>query len=514
MSGQKFSESTGSNKRIAKNTIFLYIRMLVVMIISLYTSRVILKVLGVEDFGIYNVVGSIILMFSFINGTLSSATSRFITVELGKNNYCDLNKIFNITLFCHVAIAMLIVLLGETVGLWYFYNYMVIPAERVEIAFWVYQLSIVASVLTIIQVPYNSLIIARENMKIYAYVGLAESILKLAIVYMLIASPVDRLLSYALLTLFVHFVLNIYFVWYCRSRYPESAFSLNWDKKIFYQLLNFSFASLLSTISVEIQSQGINLLLNFFHGPVVNAARAIAYQVQSNISKFAGNFTTAVKPQIIKLYVQGKTQEMMLLVEMSGNLSCYLLLIFIIPIGLEVQQVLSLWLGNYPNHSTGFLSLIMSQSLLGAYSSVRSGVFAAVGKLYKINIISALILISCLPIAFLFLKLDFEPEWVFVSINITVIIYETVSWIILRQYVGYSLRTFFLNTYCKMAMVTIIGLPLPAMLRMFIPESPLRLISIFVISSISITLSYLYIGLSKANRDRIFTIIKSKLHIL
>lgn len=507
------SDNQSNNKRIAKNTMFLYIRMLLVMAITLYTSRVILKYLGVEDFGIYNVVGSIVIMFSFINGTLSSATSRFITVELGKGDSNSVSKIFNITMLCHVIIALFVVFLGETVGLWYFYNKMVIPEARIEAAFWVYQLSIAATVLSITQVPYTSVLIAHENMKVYAYTGLVEAILRLLIVFMLISSPIDKLVYYAILTFFIQAALILIYRYYCIRSYEESKLKFVWDWKATKEIASYSFASLLVVIATETQSQGINLLLNSFFGPIVNAARSIAYQVLGSITKFTSNFMVAVRPQIIKLYVQGRIDEMMHLVEMSGNLSFVLILYFVIPIGLEADYILHLWLGDYPANAQTFLLLIMIQSATSVYGNPRGGVFAATGKLYLINIACGIILTSSFPIAYMFFRNGFPPEYAFISVLITIPVYELVSWIILRRQVEFSLKKLLLNTYVRSTIVFIVSVILPYFLHNLMEQGLIRLFVVGIVNAITVSLCGLFIGLSKSQRLSIISTIQKKLHI-
>ena len=309
------------NKRIAKNTLFLYFRMLLIMGVSLYTSRVVLRTLGVEDFGIYNAVGGIVTMFSFLNGSLGAATSRYITFELGRKDYVRLNNIFNAALLTHVFIGIIIVILAETVGLWFFYEKMVIPESRLNAAFWVYQISILSAFVSLTQVPYQATIIAHENMKIYAYVGMLEAMAKLAIVISLAYASFDRLILYASLLFLLNVSIILFYRIYCIRRYSESRLKLCKDKALYKDMFKYSGSDLIGNVSVLAQGQGLNLLLNVFFGPVVNAARAVAYQVQGAITQFGNNFITAVRPQIIKLYAVGKIEERFKLVYLSSTFS-------------------------------------------------------------------------------------------------------------------------------------------------------------------------------------------------
>ena len=309
------------NKQIAKNTMFLYFRMFLIMGVSLYTSRVVLATLGVVDYGLYNVVGGIVTMFSFLNGSLGAATSRYITFELGKKNYERFNKIFNVSLLTHIFIGIIIVLLAETIGLWFFYEKMIIPEERLNAAFWVYQISIFSTLISLIQVPYNATIIAHENMKVYAYVGIVEVILKLVVVFLLVISPFDKLIFYASLLFIINIGIILFYRIYCIKRYQESRIKLCREKILYKDMFKFAGSDLIGNVSVLAQGQGLNLLLNVFFGPVVNAARAVAYQVQGAVTQFGNNFMTAVRPQIIKLYAQGEIKEMFKLVYLSSNFS-------------------------------------------------------------------------------------------------------------------------------------------------------------------------------------------------
>lgn len=269
------------NRRIAKNTVFLYFRMLLVMGVNLYTSRVVLKALGFEDYGLYNVVGGIVAMFTFLNGSLGSATSRYITFELGKKNYGRLNRIFNTALVIHTAIAFLIILLAETAGLWFFYEKMTIPFGRLDAAFWVYQISIITCFFSLTQVPYNATIIAYEDMKIYAYVGIAEVLLKLAVVFLLSVSPIDRLVFYAVLLCLIQIGILSFYRFYCNRHYASCKIHISRDRELFREMFSYGGYDLIGNISVLAQGQGLNILLNMFYGPAVNAARGIAIRYRA-----------------------------------------------------------------------------------------------------------------------------------------------------------------------------------------------------------------------------------------
>ena len=501
------------NKRIAKNTMFLYFRMFLIMGVSLYTSRVILQALGVEDYGIYNVVGGIVTMFSFLNGSLGAATSRYITFELGRKDYKKLNKIFNVALVSHIFIGLIIVVLAETIGLWFFYEKMIIPDERLDAAFWVYQISILSSLITLTQVPYNATLIAHENMKVYAYVGMVEVIIKLLIVYLLIIAPFDKLIFYAILLFLLNVGLITFYRIYCIKRYPESHINICRDKVLYKDMFKYAGSDLIGNISVLAQGQGLNLLLNVFFGPVVNAARAVAYQVQGAVTQFGNNFMTAVRPQIIKLYAQGEIKEMFKLVYLSSNFSFYLMWLLILPLCLEADYVLSLLLGEYPDHSVSFLILVFILCLIQTLKTPRTIVLHATGKLFLANVVIGTLLCCAFPLAYVFLKMGGEPESVFWAANITMLLSEFISVFIVRKYVEYNIADYLLNVHFRCAVVTAVSLAIPYFIyNRFMEPSFFRLVLTCCITTISIIVTVWTIGMNKDMRQKVSTFIKSKLH--
>lgn len=501
------------NKRIAKNTMFLYFRMFLIMGVSLYTSRIILQTLGVEDFGIYNVVGGIVTMFSFLNGSLGAATSRYITFELGRKDYVKLNKIFNVALVTHVCIGLVIALLAETVGLWFFYNKMLIPEERMTAAFWVYQISILSSLVSLTQVPYNAALIAHENMKVYAYVGMVEVILRLLVVYLLMIAPFDKLIFYAILLFVLNLGIMSFYRVYCIKRYDESRIKFCNEKALYKDMFKYAGSDLIGNVSVLAQGQGLNLLLNVFFGPVVNAARAVAYQVQGAVTQFGNNFMTAVRPQIIKLYAQGEIKEMFKLVYLSSNFSYYLMWLLILPLSLEADYILSLWLGKYPDHSVSFLILVFILCLIQTLKTPRTIVLHATGKLFLANIVIGTLLCCAFPLAYIFLKMGGEPESVFWAANITMLLSELISVFIVRKYVEYNITDYFLNVHVRCVIVTVVSLLLPYFLfDKYMEPSFMRLILTCCLTTISIVVTVWCIGMSKDMRRKTANFIKSKIH--
>lgn len=500
------------NKRIAKNTVFLYIRMFLIMSISLYTSRIVLRTLGENDFGLYNVVGGIVIMFAFLNGALAGATSRFITYEIGRMDYIKLHKVFNVAFFTHIIIALIIIILSETLGLWFLYNKMIIPEGRYDAAFWVYQISVLSCVLSITQVPYSAAIIAHERMNIYAYVGIFEVVFKLAIAYLIGISKYDKLIVYASLLFFVQLLLIIYYRVYCNKHFAECKLMLVRDKQMYKNMFVYAGSDMIGNLSGLAQGQGLNILLNMFFGPAVNAARGIAYQVQGAVTQFSGNFMTAVKPQIIKRYAAGKIDEMMQLVTQSSCFSYYMMLLIVAPICFEANFILSLWLGEYPEHTVNFLRLILVLCMIQTLKTPRTTVFHATGKILLPNIVVGTTLCLAFPIAYIVLKLGGAPYSVFWTAIGCMAVSEVASIFILKKRIDYSVKKYVLNVHIRCLLVTIISLIIPFIVKdRIILQGFGGFFITGIMTTICITVTSYSIGLDKDLRRKINNILKKKL---
>ena len=490
---------------------FLYFRMLLVMGVNLYMSRIVLRILGFEDYGLYNVVGGIVTMFTFLNGSLGSATSRYITFELGKKNFDRLSKVFNTALVIHIAIAFLIIILAETIGLWFFYEKMTIPSDRLTAAFWVYQISIATCFFSLTQVPYNATIIAHENMKIYAYVGLVEVFMKLLVVYLIILSPIDKLVFYAVMLCLVQVGIMIFYRQYCNKHFPSCKITICKDRGLFKEMFSYAGSDLIGNLSVLAQGQGLNILLNMFFGPTVNAARGIAYQVQGAITQFSNNFMTAVRPQIIKLYAEGHLDEMMRLVKQSSCFSFYLMWMISLPIILESDYILELWLGEYPEHTVNFLRLIVLLCLIQTIKTPRTTVFHATGHIQWSNIIVGSILCSAFPLAYVALRLGGNPEIVFWIANVTMLISEFASVWVLKRYIRYSIFDYLKNVHGRCVLVAFVSFLLPFCLYdQWLDKSILHLLFTCLLVIISVGFTSLYIGMDRKIRSKLLAFIKNK----
>lgn len=402
------------NSRIAKNTLFLYVRMMFLMFISLFTSRVVLAQLGVEDFGLYNVVGSLIMMFTFVQGSLSSATSRFLAYEIGNGTKRSINETFCMTMNIHLLFAVFILIISETIGMWYFYNKMVIPFGRFSAALIVYQLSNLNAILAVLVLPYRAMIIAKEEMKSFAYISILEAIIKLFIAFCLYANGIDRLIVYGSLLCLSQIFVNAIYLRYCKRHFEETCFKFFWNKDMFKDMFSFSGWSVCSYLSSSFVSQSFNLMLNAFYGPTVNAARAVSYQVQGAISNFSTNFQIAMNPQIIKNYATKDLGRVYELVGLSMKASFSLLFILMMPVLSNIEWILSIWLKNVPGQTNVFVTIICLCSILSAMANPFSVVAEAANRLKLYNLITMPFYLLSLPIAYILLRHGAQAYWVFI----------------------------------------------------------------------------------------------------
>lgn len=407
--------TSGDSKRIAKNTLLLYGRMALTMLVALFTSRVVLQALGVTDFGVYNVVGGVVAMMGFLNGSLGGATSRFITYELGLGDKGNVRHVFRCAVSIHYLLAALVLVIAETAGLWFVLEKLVIPDERMTAALWVYQCSVLTVVVTIISSPYNALIIAHERMSAFAYISIIEVFLKLGIVYLLMAVNADRLILYATLLLVVQVSIRFIYSGYCSRHFPETSSRWLWDKRKSREIFNYAGWTLNGNLAYIGYTQGINILLNLFFGPAVNAARGISVQVQSAVNQFCVNFFTAVRPQVTKSYAQGELDYMHRLIVYGSKYGFFLILLVAVPILVNTEYILRLWLGQVPAHTVAFTRLMLIASMNYALSNPTLMGIHATGDLKKFQLIEGTLLLTVVPVAYVFLKWGHvQPETVFV----------------------------------------------------------------------------------------------------
>ena len=501
-----------NNKRIAKNTLILYIRMFFVMLVSLYTSRIVLETLGVSDFGIYNVVGGLVIMMNVINGAMSVSTQRYLTFDLGKKDRVQFQKTFSICLSIYFALSSLVLIVGETVGLWFVNTYLVIPEDRIQAANYVYQFALFSCICSLITNPYNATIVSHERMKIYAYIGIVEVLLKLINVFLLLVIPYDRLATYGALTFISTFViLDIYYL-YCRRNFAESRYILFWDKALFKKLLAYSGWNLFGSLSGVAKGQGLNILMNIFFGPSINASRGIAYQVNGVVHSFFTNFYTAVRPQITKYYAQGDLSNMHRLVCKSSKLSFFLILIVSLPLVIEAPFVINLWLGQMPDYVVPFLRLIVLITAIDSMSTPLMTAIHATGNNKVYQLVVGIIMIMTLPISYCFLKMGFSPVAVFVISLVLSLISLFVRLLIASKQIQLSFINYATKVVLRSFLVAGIASVIPIILRQIINESWRCSILIIFISIISCILSAFYVGLTHGERQIAIQMIRNKIH--
>lgn len=411
-----------NNKRVAKNTAFLYGRMLFSMLVSLYTARVVLRTLGEIDFGLYNVVGGVITVFAILKGVISSGSQRFLCIEIGKGNTEGLKAIFSATLTIYFFIGIIVFVLSETIGLWFVNTQLVIPEERLYAANFVYQASIISMLLSIIQLPYSSAIISHERMDIYGYIGIGEPILRLLLVIVLPFLPFDKLIAYSILVLLLSSLVSIVYIVICRIQFEECKFSFSRDKQLCKELLSFTSWNLIETVTNECNDQGQNILLNIFFGPKVNAARAVAMQVNGAIRSFAINFVIAQNPQITKYYAQSDIRMFHESIMRGAKFSFIILSMLIVPVLVNTNYMLSLWLGQIPEGATMFCQLVLISTILRMMGETLFTGIQATGKIKKYQLVTNSIIILNLPICYLFFKLGYSATVAFtLSIIVSVV---------------------------------------------------------------------------------------------
>ena len=403
-----------TTKRIAKNTLMLYFRQILIMIVSLYTVRVVLNTLGAEDYGIYNVVAGVVVLFSFVNNAMATSTQRFLNFNLGKEDIEKTQQTYSASLLIHIGIALIFVILAETIGLWFVNTKLNIPLERHSAAMWCYQFSIITTVFNILRVPYNAVIIAYEKMSFFAWVSIVETVLKLLVVYLLIISPLDKLVAYVILLTLVSIIILFCYKIYCNKKFEIAHYKRITDYSLVKEILGFSGWSLFGATANVANNQGTNIVLNMFTNVTVNAAMGIANQVNSAVYSFVSNFQTAFKPQLVKSYAAEKKEEFNSLIIRSAKFSFYLLWIIVLPLTLNLDFVLQIWLKNVPDFSIGFIKLILIYSL---FESINGPLFLAVqatGKIKKYQIIVSCLIFSNLPFSIIAFSLGANPYCVLI----------------------------------------------------------------------------------------------------
>ncbi len=496
------TDLASSNKRIAKNTAFLYLRLVFVLVVSLYTTRVILNVLGQEDYGIYNVVGGFVSMFAFINSAMSNGIQRFFNYERAIGGVDAAKTVYNHALVIQFLIALTIVLLTETVGIWYLENKMIIPSERFYAAMWVFQLSIISLVIVVFTAPYTAAVMSHEKMGYFAFVSVLDAILKLIFIFLLQYITFDKLIFYSFLQVIISLTSFVLYFVYCHKYFSEIRFCLSIRKDIFMKMLGFSGWNLFGTLAYTIKGQGLNLLLNAFFGPIVNAARGISFQILTALQGFTSNIFISFRPQLIETYAKKDYVRTRSLMYTMSKMTFYLLYLFTVPIILEINYILYLWLGdNIPQYTVPFTILILFNTLISNFNTPLSLVVHATGRMKNYQLITSLIIILILPLSWIALRNGASPISVYwVSLGV-VTINQVVCLLLLKRIFEFTLREYTSKVIFPSIIVFISAPLLPILIQQFICESFIRFIVIAFTSLLSTATSIYIAGLTQYERS-------------
>lgn len=501
------SDQSTNNKRIAKNSLLLYVRMLFIMGVTLFTSRVILQALGVEDYGIYNVVGGFVSMFALISNSMTAAIGRFITFELGKGNRSNIGAVFSTSVIIQMTIAMIVVLLSEAIGVWFLNTQMTIPADRIYAANWVFQLSIITFAINLISVPYNATIIAHEHMGAFAYISSLDAVLKLLVAYLIFKSPIDKLIYYAALMCMLSILIRFIYTLYCRKHFQDCKLQWKLDRPLIKEIFGFAGWNFIGAGSGILRDQGVNVLLNIFCGPIVNAARGIAMQVNSAVQHFATSFTTALNPQITKSYAGGDKEYSFKLVFQGSKLAYLLLYIVSLPIIIEAPTILNLWLGEVPEYTIAFVRLVIIYGLTEGISYPLITLMLATGNIRNYQILVGGTQMLNFPLSYLLLKFGASPEYTFV-VSIAVALGSLfLRLIMLKRMIELPVIRFMRSVVLKVIIVSLTSFPLPLLSALYFETSITRVLMTTSISVVSVMFSSLFLGCSQ--KERTFIIEKT-----
>jgi O-antigen/teichoic acid export membrane protein len=484
--------------------------MLLVTFITLFTVRIALKTLGIEDYGIYNVVAGLVLCISFISNSMQTATLRFYSYAIGENDSNKQNAIFNISLLIYLIIVILVIVLAETVGLWFLKNKMIVPDSRFNAALWTYQFSIISFIITILSIPFSSMIIAHENMRLYAVISLTDCILKLFILFPIMLISYDKLFMYGLLMLGVTILKESISIIYCKRKYEECFFRFSWDKDLFQSVFSYSGWSLFGMLAGVANNQGNNILINVFFGLAANTARTIAFQISAAMSMFSYNFFTVIRPPLIKSYAEKDYDYMMRLFYLSSKFSYCLLFAIFLPLILETEYILNLWLDDVSEYMVIFTRLTLVSSLILSMNSPITTIIQATGEVKKyFSIVESATLLS-LPLTYLFFKAGYPVESTFyVSIGVFAVAHVLRVWV-LKRAIKFSLREYFRKFIFPMAIITILSFIISLYIYTLFPYGFYRFIIILPISVVVTSVCSFLFGFGKKEKQQLFTLLKKK----
>lgn len=496
-----------SSRVIVKNTLFMYFRMFITMIISLYTVRVVLKTLGAVDYGVYGVIGGVVATLGLITDVLANASQRFFAVELGRNDSKRLQQVFGLIVFAYLITAVVVLILAETVGLWFVNHKVDVPLDRRNAASFVFQFSVASFLLGIITSPFNAMIIAKERMNIYAYVSILQAFLKLGIVYLLVILPYDKLKLYSLLAFLVVLFIDLLYILLCRRLFPETRFSFQWDKGIFKSIFGYSSWTLLGSAAFICNTQGLNILLNLFFGPLANAAYSIGNQVKSTVNSFAANFFVATRPPIIKSYSEGNYAYTSKLFYFSTKAIFSLLFVLIVPLFAEVEFVLGLWLGDVKEYMPAFVRLMLVYGLILSISEPITAIVQAAGKVKLYHGVVDTFTLLTLPLSYVAFKSGMSPNTGFIISIIVFVVAHFMRLIILRSFYSFSIAYYLRYTLLPFVLAVVVT-------SLAIFGARFLLTNSFVMIAVSVVFACVSIWLFVFNREeRVFVIdiVKTKL---
>ena len=507
------ADNSVNNKRIAKNSLFLSIRMVIVLGISLYSTRIILRVLGIEDYGIYNVVAGFVSMFGFLNTSMSNGIQRFFNYELGKNGEEGVNRVFCTSVLIQLLLAVVIILLTESFGIWYMYNKMVIPDDRMVAAGWIFQFAIISFLFTIMQAPFTAAVMAHEHMDFYAVVSVLDAIIKLLVIFLIPIISLDHLIIYGLFIVLISFFNFIVYYIYCHLHFKEIRYHFYFEKKQFRSMLGFSGWNLFGSFSNMMRNQGINLIINLFFGPVVNAARGVAAQINSGVTNLTTSILVPVRPQVIQSYAKGDLNRTMSLTYSISKFSLFFLFLLILPICIELNFILGVWLGdNIPEHTQSFCLIILVTTAVLIPMNALSTLVHASGNMRNYQVIGSVVKFLSVPCAYVMLYFGLEPEWAFIMVLVFDIIGFIVGLFIIRTLMPFSIISYVTRVFLPLLPVFTIGIFSSWFVHNMIDNNVARFLTVLFTGFVFSVLSFYYIALIRSERNLLAGFLSKILH--
>lgn len=507
------TQTSDNNKRIAKNTLFLYLRMFVIMLTALFTSRIVLDVLGASDYGLNNIIGGVVVLFSFLNSALLSATQRFLNFHLGRQDYKQTNVVFCMSMNTYILLSIVVVVLGETIGLWFVNTQLNIPSERMYAAQWVYQFTLIQFVINLLRVPYNASIIAYERMNFYAYISLVEVIAKLLVVYLLYITTFDKLIFYSFLYTIVPLIVAFIYRTYCNRNFDTTKYKRIWDKVAFKEMFSFSGWSLFGSLANLAAQQGLNILINIFYGVTVNAAAGIANQVSTNVYGFISNFQTAFQPQIVKTYAAKEIERFQKLIFQTSKFSYFMVLVLVLPILFTIDGILEIWLKEVPEYTAIFCRLILVFLSIEAITAPLWMSVQATGKIRSYQILMACLIFMNFPMAYLVLKLGFPVYTVWIVRIIINLITMVARCIYMKQRLQFPISQYIRNVIIPIVIVTIASLPVPLILYNQIDNFWLNMFVVGFATFFVAILAVYFIGMNTHEKELVRNMLLKKIPV-